>query len=451
MRSRRWWVLAAVGISSFMTALDTSVVNIILPVMTRHFASDIATMEWVITVYLLVINGFLLTFGRLGDLRGHKQLYLLGFFVFTASSALAGFALSPRWLIASRALQALGAAMLFANSPAILTRNFPPSQHGQALGMHGMIAYLGLTTGPSFGGWLADLFGWRSVFYVNVPVGLLAIGLVMRAVPPEAPSQSGQRFDFSGAVLFTAGLSILLLALNQGHSWGWTSTAVISLAGASILLLAAFVVLEARIPDPMLDLALFRSRFFSASVLSALLNYVCLNCALFLMPFYLIQGRALTASRAGLILTVQPLMMSIAAPLSGKFSDRVGTRLPATVGMAILAAGLLLLASLGPDTPLGSVAAVLAILGLGAGIFISPNSSALMGSAPRQRQGIAAGILATARNVGMVLGVGFAGAILTTALADSAGEGIFRAIRISLLAAFGFAVVGAFVSALRGK
>ncbi len=452
---RKWLVLGAIGVGAFMTTLDTSVVNIILPVITRTFRSDVATVEWVVTIYLLVISSLLLMFGRLGDMRGHKSLYLIGFVIFITGSALCGAAPSAMMLIAFRTLQALGAAMLFANSPAILTHNFPARQRGQALGMHGMMTYLGLTVGPSLGGWLTDHFGWRSVFYINIPVGLLALWLSSRAIPKDVPSEPSQKFDVLGASLFTAGLTALLLALDQGESWGWNSSPIVILFLASALLLGAFLVVESRVGSPMLDLSLFKIRSFSAAVASSLLNYICLNCALFLLPFYLIQGRGLDPARAGLILTAQPVIMMIATPLSGRFSDRIGSRLPGTTGMAILAIGLSLLASLGSTTPFGLVALVLAVIGLGTGIFIAPNSSALMGSAPKERQGIAAGILATARNVGSILGVGFAGAIFTTALNGTplatAGTTLFKAASLSFIAASGFAVLGVVTSAVRGS
>jgi len=345
--------------------------------------------------------------------------------------------------------------MLFANSLAILTLNFPARQRGQALGMSGMLTYTGLTIGPSLGGWLTDSFSWRAVFYINIPVGLIALLLSWRAIPKDSPSEQTPPFDFTGAALFTGGLTSLLLVLDQGHSWGWTSVTVLILSGASAALLSAFFALELRHRHPMLDLTLFRRVNFSAAVASALLNYICINCALFLLPFYLVQGRGLGATQAGIILTAQPIIMAIATPLSGRLSDRLGSRLPATVGMTILAVGLLLLARLSTNSPLAEVTGALAIVGLGTGIFIAPNSSALMGSAPRQRQGIAAGILATARNTGMVLGVGLAGAIFTTALQGTpvtrAGAILFRATSASFLVAGGLAVLGIFVSSVRGK
>jgi EmrB/QacA subfamily drug resistance transporter len=355
-------------------------------------------------------------------------------------------------LIGFRGLQAFGAAMLAANSPAILTKSFPASQRGQALGLQATMTYLGLTVAPSIGGWLTDLFSWRAVFYINLPVGLLAFLLSWRFIPVDEGSRNTERFDVPGALLFMAGLVALLLGLNQGHEWGWTSTPILGLFITAFIFLTIFVLVEKRQKYPMLDLSLFSNRLFTTSTGSALFNYMALFSILFLMPFYLLQGRGLSPSQAGLVLTAQPIVMAIVAPLSGTLSDRIGTRLPAVLGMAILAASLLMLSRLGPTTPLAVVALLLGLAGLGTGTFISPNNSALMGSAPRQRQGIAAGILATARSAGMVLGVGLAGAIFTTILATSQSlDSLYAATRVSFLVASGIAGLGAITAFIREK
>jgi len=450
----KWWVLLAVGIGTFMSALTGSVINTVLPVMRLAFGSDVATIEWVIVVYLLVVSGLLLSFGRLGDLQGHKRVYTIGFGVFVLGSVLCGLAPTVWTLVVFRVVQALGGAMLFANSPAILTKNFPPSQRGQALGLQATMTYLGLTVGPSLGGWVTDQFGWRAVFYLNVPFGLLGLLLSLRFLPSDSTAGHSERFDPAGALTFTAGLVALLLGLNKGNAWGWTSPALLASLGLAGLLLSAFLILERRVSSPMLDLSLFQQRLFSAATASAVLNYICVSSITFLLPFYLIQGRGLTPTQTGLLLTAQPLIMAITAPLSGTISDRIGSRLPGTLGMVILAAGLFLLSRLGPHSSLSEVALALAIAGLGTGIFISPNSSALMGSAPRHRQGIAAGVMATARNVGMVLGVGLAGAIFTAVLGHSQVHDAVvtvNAVGAGLLVASGVAVLGALTSVVRGS
>ncbi|HSP35507.1 MAG TPA: DHA2 family efflux MFS transporter permease subunit, partial [Thermoanaerobaculia bacterium] len=412
----RWFVLTAIGVGTFMSALDGSVVNTVLPLLSRELHASVAAIEWVATVYLLVVSALLLGVGRAGDLRGHKWMYIGGFALFVVGSALCGMSPTVHVLVAMRGLQAIGAAMLFANAPAILTKTFPAHERGRALGAQATFTYLGLTAGPSLGGWLAQAFGWRSVFYINLPVGAIGIALSLRAIRSDRPEKTGERFDYLGAAIFTAGLAVLLVALDQGHAWGWASRLTLSMIGAAVVLLTFFITVELRRSNAMLDLSLFRNRVFSAATASALLNYICVYSVLFVLPFLLIQGRGLNTQQAGMILTAQPIIMAIVAPISGAMSDRIGSRWLATAGMVILAIGLAILAMVTYSGTRAAIAGGLAVVGLGIGLFVSPNNSALMGAAPRHRQGIAAGVLATARNVGMVLGIGLAGAVFTTIL-----------------------------------
>jgi EmrB/QacA subfamily drug resistance transporter len=449
---RKWAILLAVGVGTFMAALDGSIVNTILPIVRHEFNAGITTIEWVVTIYLLTVGGLLLTFGRLGDLRGNKPVYLSGFGLFLLGSLLCGRAPNTSWLIGARTLQALGGAMLAANSPAILTKGFPAQERGRALGIQSMMTYLGLTVGPALGGWLAAGLGWRSVFYVNIPVGLAALLLGARFIPRETP-QARERFDLTGAALFSLGLIVLLFALNVGPSMGWSSIPVVLLFAASMVLLGTFLWVERRVASPMLDLTLFRSRTFSVATISAVLNYVALFGVTFLMPFYLIQGRGLSPAQAGLLMTPYPAVMALSAPLSGALSDRIGSRVLSSLGMGLMGTGLVLLAGLQPDTAFLRIAIPLGIVGMGTGIFISPNSSALMGSAPRDRQGIAAGILATARSTGMVIGVGVAGAIFASLTLGGAvapaQPAWYQAITASFLTMAVVAFAGSAIAALR--
>ena len=449
----KWWVLVSVGISTFMSALDGSVVNTILPVVSHDYQSPVSHVEWVITVYLLVISSLLLGFGRFGDMRGHKPVYLTGCLLFIIGSALCGASPSLHGLVVFRAMQAVGAAMIYANSPAILTQSFPASQRGRALGLQATMTYLGLSVGPALGGWLTDLFSWRAVFYINVPVGILALAFGAHFIPNRGPVPTSSRFDWHGASAFMIGLVAFLLCLNQGAAWGWRSPLTLLVFALALVMLMTFLAIERASPDPMLKLQLFRNRTFSAASASAVLNYIAVSGALFLLPFYLIQGRGLTPAQVGLTLSVQSLTMALVAPLSGSLSDRIGTRLPAVVGMILLACGLGLLSRLGPTTPHGVILMGLAVLGLGTGIFISPNNSSLMGAAPKEDQGLAGGILATARNVGMVLGVGLTGAVFSSILSRHPGEDLRLllplAVDRSFLMLAGFALLGCVTSAIR--
>ncbi|HEX8161488.1 MAG TPA: MFS transporter [Pyrinomonadaceae bacterium] len=439
----RWLILLPIGVGTFMSALDGSVVNTVLPLLRNELRTSVAGVEWVMTVYLLVVSALLLGVGRAGDLYGHKRIYVAGFLLFVLGSALCGLASSVEVLVGMRGVQAVGASMLYANSPAILTKSFPAAQRGRVLGAQVTFTYLGLMTGPSLGGWLAGALGWRSIFYINVPLGVLAVALALRVIEDDRPEGDVEPFDFAGAGLFTSGLVALLVALNRGHAWGWGSARTVVLLATASALLALFFFVERGRENPMLDLTLFRSRVLTASTVTALLNYICLYSVLFVVPFLLIQARGLDTQKAGLLMTAQPIVVALVTPFSGTLSDRIGSRTLAALGMLVLAAGLVLLGVAAGSASLAPIAGALGVVGLGIGLFVSPNNSALMGAAPRQRQGIAAGILATSRNVGMVLGVGLAGAVFTTVIAHSgAAEAVVRGAQASLFVAAAVAACG---------
>lgn len=449
--SRKWWVLFGVGLGTYMTALDGSVVNTVIPVITRSLHSDVAVIEWTATIYLLVVSGLLLTFGRLGDLYGHKINYLSGFLVFMGASIGCALSTSIGWLIFFRAVQGLGGAMLYANGPAIITTCFPSKKRGLALGLQATMTYLGLTTGPSLGGWLTEVFGWRSIFFINVPVAIIAVATGIFAIPRDRQEGRKERFDLLGALMYMAGFSMLLFGLNRAHEWGWTSAPTIGMLVFSVLLLLGFVELEKRTSAPMLDLSLFRSATFNASVGSAVINYICMYSVMFLLPFFLMDGRGYSPSQSGLILIAQPLIMAAIVPFSGSLSDKIGTRKLTVTGMLIMVIGLSILSLGGADTPLWVTIAGLAVNGLGIGIFISPNNSALMGSAPAGHQGIAAGMLATARSAGMALGVAMSGAIFNTLSTFSTEGAYFIAISTALRVAAFLSLIGAAVASLRDR
>ncbi|MFN8525973.1 MAG: MFS transporter [Chloroflexota bacterium] len=408
--------LIALGCGAYMSALGQSVVNAILPIVTESLGAEVATTEWVVVVFMLIQSGFLLSFGRLGDLRGHRRIYTIGLYVFFAGSLLCGLAPSAEILIAARIPQAIGGSMCVATSAAILTRVFPPSQRGRAMGFQASAVYLGLATGPPLGGWLTMALGWRAVFLVNVPVSLVVLVLTRRFVPADAPRNRGETFDRVGAAAYLVGLTVLLLAMNRGHEWGWISPITLGCLLVGACVMGIFAAIELRVASPMLNLGLFRRRAFTLPVMSTILNYMGVSSTFFLMPFYLLQGRGIAPSTAGFILTAQPIVMAATASLSGALSDRVGSRIPGTIGMAVLSIGLFLLSRAGSDGSLAYVVGSLALVGLGIGLFTSPNSSAVMGAVPREHRGVASGILATSRMLGNVLGFGVAAAIFNTVL-----------------------------------
>lgn len=406
----KWLVLATVMVGTFMGPLDGSVVNIALPTIGADFAVPITVVEWVVVVYLLMISTFLLTFGRLGDIIGLKSVYLAGFAVFTAGSLACALSWSIWALILFRAVQALGAGMLFSITPAIVTQTFPPSERGRALGMVGVAVAAGLAVGPSLGGAIIGLAGWQWIFLINLPVGVAAFAMAARFLPAGRPV--GQRLDPFGTVLSFMALFPLLLVLSQGQSWGWSSPLVIGLAMTAAVGAVGFVVAELSVPQPVLDLRLFKIRLFSAALVSALCSYVVTSTVLFIMPFYLMQVRGYSVAHAGLLLTPVPFATAIVGLLSGALSDRIGSRILSTVGLGVSLVGALLVSGLSLTTTPAGIAGRLLVIGVGMGMFQAPNTNAVMGSVPRPRLGIASGTVAVARNVGMVLGISVAGFVL---------------------------------------
>ncbi|MDO8689948.1 MAG: MFS transporter [Dehalococcoidia bacterium] len=453
---RKWWVLITVGIGGLAGALDLTVVNTVLPVIRESFGAQMSSIEWVVMSYLLTISIFLLTFGRMGDIFGHKHVYYVGLVVFTAGSVLCGISRSEIFLIGFRAFQGIGAAMISANAMAILTWTFPQKQRGQAVGLLVMMTYVGIAFGPALGGYLTDQLGWRSIFFVNLPIGTLAAIMAFFVIPRHALSEKRESFDVLGASALVVGLGSLMFALSKGQDLAWTSAPIIGLFVVAMASIAIFLKIESAVRFPMLDLGLFSSRLFTSATVSACLNYLCVFSSLFLLPFYLVQGRGFTPGSAGILITAQPATMMVIAPLSGYFSDRIGSRLLSTTGMVFVAAGMFAYSKLGAQSSEPSMLLSLVLTGIGNGLFVSPNSSAIMGSAPRHRQGIAAGMVATARNLGMVLGVAISGAILSTQLALQTAatgdprEAFFGAVRFTFMSIGFIAIAAAVTSSIRG-
>ena len=412
---RKWLILTSVSLGSLMATLDGSIVNIALPAIQTDFAIDLTTVEWVVVAYLLVIGSLLLPFGRLGEVLTFKRVYLVGFAVFTLASICCGASPNELTLIGFRVVQGVGAAMIMAMGPAIVARTFPASERGRALGLNGISVSIGLSLGPALGGVLTQAATWRAIFLINAPIGLLAILWAARVLPSETPGK-GQSFDLKGAALSGVAILALLLALSDGQQWGWTSPATVGLFLAFVVLGTAFVAAERHSIQPMLDLALFKIRPFSAGLVSVVVAFAGLFTATFLLPFLLQQGRGFSPVEAGLLLTPVPITMALVAPFSGAASDRFGPRVLASTGMAIMVLGLLSLTQLPVDFSLPDLIWRLVLLGLGQGLFMSPNSSAVLGSVPRPRVGTASGTLAQMRVNGQALGIALSGAIVATRL-----------------------------------
>jgi MFS family permease len=339
--------------------------------------------------------------------------------------------------------------MLFSAGPALITRACPPERRGEALGLLVTVSTLAMTFGPVVAGLLTDHVGWPAVFLVSIPPALVAFVVVPRLLPPDAPSGTRARFDLAGSATIGLGLGGLLLALNQGAVWGWTSPATLSVAAVSLLTLVLFVLVERRAPDPMLDLSLFREPAFVGSTVGAVAFYVAISGILVLVPLYLVEGRGYELAQAGLMLGAQQIARSVASAVGGRLSDRLGTKLPAVGGLVVMMAGVGLLARLDAASSIVELAVLLGVVGIGAGVYLAPNTSAIMGSVPRERQGLASAIVTTARNVGIATGVVLAGVAVTTGPGASVPPDVlFGGIRIGYLMMLAALAVGAVLAAL---
>jgi EmrB/QacA subfamily drug resistance transporter len=403
--SAYWLVLATVCIGAFMNQLDASIVTVAFPTLQRSFHDSLGAVTWVGLSYLLVLVGLVTGVGRMADMVGRKLLYTYGFAVFIVGSALCGLAPSLDALIAFRVLQAVGAAMLQANSVAIIVLALPKEKLGRGIGIQGAAQALGLALGPTIGGLLIALGGWRLIFFVNVPVGIVGTVMAWYLVPRSRHLQARVRFDWLGLALFMPAVAAFLSAVSFGNSAGWTSPIIVGFFVAAVVLGAVFIWRERRCTSPMLDLSLFKRVPFSAGIASGLLSYLVLFGTLFVVPFYLERAIHLSAGRAGLVLGVMPIALGITAPFAGRLAERLGARPLTVAGMAIAAAsmGALVLA----HGSLGVVMIELAVLGIGLGLFTPPNNAAIMGSAPRQQSGVASGILNMTRGMGTAMGLAF--------------------------------------------
>ena len=390
-----------------MSTLDSSIVNVALPTISGQLHAELSILQWVVTAYLLTISSLLPVFGRLADLLGRKRVFSIGFLVFTLGSVLCGLAGNIWFLIGMRILQAIGASMLMANSAALIIANFPPKERGRALGLTGTVVALGSLTGPALGGILVGFLNWRSIFFINLPIGILGYLAVQIILPPDKSQQDRETFDFVGALFFTFGMISLMFALSNGQSWGWSSYPILGGIGLGTLSLAFFFHTELRVLNPMIDLSLFKIRPFFIGNITGLLSFVAMFANVMLMPFYLQHVLNYSPARVGLLMTAFPLAMAIAAPVSGHASDRIGPIALTTSGLFVTAIAFFYLSTLTATSLFWQIVPGLVLMGLGAGLFQSPNNSSVMSSVPPKKLGVAGGINALVRNVGMVIGIAF--------------------------------------------
>lgn len=418
----RWWTMLNVAVGIYMATLDASVVNVALPTIVTSLGTDVKTVAWVVMGYLIVITGCLLLMGGLADLLGEGRIYLLGFLTFTVGSGLCGLSPSIYFLILSRLIQGLGASALMAIGPAIITSVFPQKDRGQALGITGSIVSVGFITGPLIGGFLVEHLGWRSVFFVNLPIGVIGILLSLKVLEKRG-SRKKVSVDLGGAFLLFLLITSLLLVLNQ-MSQGSTRL-FWPLVGFCLAMFILFATVELRSSTPLVDLHIFKRRLFSVSLCSSLLAFWVSGAHSFIVPFFLQDILGFSPSEVGLLVFPLALTVMVVAPLGGKMSDRVGVRLPATVGLIIISLSIFSFSLLQKDASRFEIIGRQILMGFGISFFSPANNSAIIGALPSEKVGLASSFLALSRNLGMAVGVAFAEMVISLRSAGiSSGTGL---------------------------
>jgi EmrB/QacA subfamily drug resistance transporter len=442
----KWRVFSLVAIGVYLTTLDSSIVNVALPPMMRGLNTSLTTIKWVMTIYLLTVSALLLVAGKLSDLFGRRWIYGLGFIIFTMGSLGCGLAGQIHVLITARAVQGIGAAMIMACSPALIVDIFPPHERGKALGLIGTVIACGLTSGPALAGVMLTFFSWHSIFLINVPIGLLASFLAFLMLP-RFTQQKAHSFDHLGATLIITGLAAILIWLIYGQPWGYLSAPTLFTLATACACMAGFIYVERKAGCPILDLSLLKNRLFVIGVVSLGIHFACLFSILFLMPFFLSCATGYSAEKTGYMFIILFAFLFILGPLSGSMSDRLGARWLCFTGMLFLGGALFWFSRLSITATFFQIAGGMGLAGMGLAIFMPPNNAVALGCVPGRLRGVAAGVVATARNVGMIVGVTIAGLIFNVTFQKLSGGLSFKEYRPELGSFF----IDAFHNAMFGS
>jgi EmrB/QacA subfamily drug resistance transporter len=420
IQKKRWIILIVLNLFTFMSTLDGSIVNISLPVLSKRLGLPIAQIEWVTTGYLMAICAAILFFGKLGDIAGKIRIFKIGTVIFIIGSLLCGLSSSLPFLIVSRIIQALGASMTMANSQGIVTDIFPAQERGKALGLIGTFVSLGSIAGPSLGGIIVSSLGWEYIFLVNVPIGLIAIVMGWRVLPGDLIRVKA-RIDLPGSSLFAVFIITLFAGLLLGQQAGYGEIWIIISLIAAAVALVLFLRVELTRSEPLLQLSLFKNPLFSISILCGFLVFTANFCFNIIAPFYAQNMLNLSPFSAGFLLMLFPICMVIIAPLSGALSDKIGSELLTFAGLIVMVIAQFGLAWLHEGSSLIVVGIWIAMLGIGSGLFQSPNNSLVMSQVPRTQLGSAGSVNSLVRNVGMVVGITVATIILFHVMSSRAG------------------------------
>ncbi|MDA1096460.1 MAG: MFS transporter [Chloroflexi bacterium] len=407
----KWLVLATIGLGVLTSTVDGSIVNIALPTLAEEFNTDAGTILWVSVSFLLASIGLMLTLGSLGDSIGRKRVFLAGFVVFGVGLTFAPLSQSLTQLIAARVIQGIGQAMIISNGNALIVAAFPANERGRALGLENAVVGVGLASGPPLGGFLLDALGWQALFYTRIPFVALFFVMSVIFLQPDDRSARKLRLDLPGSITMFTALSAFLLAVNRGPKIGWTDPFVLTLVIIAVVSTVGFLAVEMRARAPVLELSLFKSRLFSMANAASAPQFVTQGAIIILMPFFLLQGRAMSASQAGLVLITLPIVRLVMGPLAGWASDKVQSRLITTFGLVLMTVAYAGLRTVGVETPIALLVVLLLISGAGSSIFGPANNSAIMGAVPPTHLGTASGMIATVRQVSQATGLALAGTL----------------------------------------
>jgi EmrB/QacA subfamily drug resistance transporter len=448
-------ILYTVMIGAFMSMFDSGVVNVGLPVIAGQFRADINTVQWIASVYLLVMSALLPILGTVADHFGRRKIYNTGFFVISIFTLFCGFSVNLSMLIVMRILQAVGGAMVMANGMAIVTENYPPSERGRNLGLLMTMMAIGSIAGPPLGGIAIGLWGWRSVFYLTFLVSIAGFIVSYISIPRDRkPREMGYRFDLVGSLSLVISVVAFIYGFSNLAVTGIKNPLVLT----SILVFAAsfviFIVIEKRKMHPVVHLDLFRNWVFSTSIIASLLSFVTMFAPVVLIPFYYQEVLGISPQTAGLYMMAFPVAMAVVSPFSGSLSDKIGSAFLTTAGLVVNGIALILLANINLQTPIVLILVYVGLMGLSLGLFQSPNNSSIMGSVPKNRLGAANGITQLIKNIGMVIGIAFSVSLFTAFLGTSPihdGSAFLQSAKCVYYIAAGLSFIGAMVSAVRNR
>ncbi|HEU23524.1 MAG: MFS transporter [Mesoaciditoga sp.] len=442
----KWLALSATSLGLLLGIMTGTALLIALPNIAEGLNAPMITIIWVLMSYMLATTVLVPSIGRVADMIGRKRLFVLGAAIFTIASLFAGLSQSGVELLVMRIIQAIGGSLIMANSTAIVTDAFPKGELGMALGINGMVLAVGSAFGPIIGGLLTTAIGWRWIFYMNVPFGALVTIWAWIQIKDIAPIPKGEKFDWLGAISFTSGLFFLLYALTEGGFGGWTSPIVITFFILAAILIPLFVYIESKVKYPMLDLRLFKTRVQAFAYSSNLMNGISRGALMFLLIFYLLGIKNMDPFTASIYLIPFAVAMMIMAPISGRLSDRYGSRILSTLGLLITGVGLLGFAIFTRvDMSIAEVIIWGTVVGFGSGMFNSPNTNTIMSMVPPDRRGIAAGTRTMMNNAGSLVSIAMAFAILSSGLTPQAMDALFIGAQIGGKGIF----VDTFISDLR--